>query len=150
MAIEHVKRKLSIRLIHMLYERLKETTLKMNRTEQEVLVWAVASGIDEIDKIEEMETELSELISVREGLDLEMEKIATEYGKLSSRNAALRYEYFEVFSDNKTMSIKLTGAKAFNRSFKNALKIRVDYNEQQEGTDRNMVEKYVLSNKDRG
>ncbi len=149
MAIEHVKRKLSIRLIHMFYERLKETALKMNWTEQETLGWAVSSGIDEIDKIEEMETELSELISVKEGLNLELEKIAIEYGKLSSRNAALRYEYFEVFSDNKTMSIKLTGAKALNRSFKNALKIRVDYSEQQERTDREILEKYVLSNKDR-
>jgi hypothetical protein len=149
MVIDYTKRRLSIKLVHVLYEQLKETTLKMNWTEQETLGWAVASGIDEIDKIEEMETELSELISIREGLNLELEKIAIEYGKLSSRNAALRYEYFEVFSDNKTMSIKLTGAKVLNRSFKNALKIRVDYNEQQERTDRNMVEKYVLSNKGR-
>jgi hypothetical protein len=105
----------------------------------------IAYGVDELDKLDEMRKELSELIDRKKELDLGLESITTDYGKLSSKNAALRYEYFETLSENKILAIKLTGAKTMNRSFKNALNIAdKSYNEQEEMTDREMVEKYVL------
>jgi len=144
MTTSYKKRKISIVLPLEIYGELKKTALKMDWTEEEALGWAIAFGVDKVDNIDKMEKELSELVNRKEEPSLELESIATEYGKLSSRNAALRYEYFELFSDNRTMSIKLTGAKAMNRSFKNALKIAIDYNEEEERTDRGIVEKYVL------
>lgn len=144
MAIRYKKRKRSVALPLELYEVLKKTALKMDWTEEETLGWAIASGVEEVDNLDEMEKELSELINRKKELDLELESITPGYIGLSSSSAALRYEYFETFSENKTLAIKLTGANAMNKSFKNALKIRNDFNEQEERADSEMVEKYVL------
>jgi hypothetical protein len=144
MAIGHKKRKLSLALPLRFYEELKKTALTMDWTEEETLGLVIACGVNRVDKLDEMGKELSELIDRKKELDLELESIIPEYGSLSSRNAALRYASFELFSDNKTISIKLTGAKNMNRSFKKSLKIAVDYNEREERYDKEMVEKYVL------
>jgi hypothetical protein len=139
------KRKLSVVLPLELYEELKRTSIKMDWTEKETLGWVIAFGVDGINNMDVMEKELSELISKKKELGLELESVIPNYGKLSSRNAALKYEYFEIFSENKALSIKLTGAKAMNRSFKNVLKIEDEiYNEQEDRTDSEMAEKYVL------
>lgn len=144
MIIRYKKAKLPVILPLWFYEELKKTALKMSWTEEETLDWALIYGIEGVNNLDEMEKELSELIRRKKELDSELESIIYNYGMLSSRNAALRYEYFEVFSYNRTMSIKLTGAKAMNRSFKDALKIVADYNENEEITDRKIMEKYVF------
>ncbi|HEX3033628.1 MAG TPA: hypothetical protein VHT73_00640 [Thermodesulfobacteriota bacterium] len=144
MILGYKKRKLSLNLPSDLYEQLKKIALKMDWTEKKTLGWAIALGANVVDKSDEMEKELSELISRKNELNQELESITPDYGKLSSRNAALRYKYFEVFSGNKTLAIKLTGAKTMNGSFKNALKIANRYNEQEDQADIEMVEKYVL------
>lgn len=141
MAVSYKKGKLPVEF----YEEIKNVMLKMDWTEEEVLGWAIAFGVDGIDKLGEMGEELSDLISGKKELDLELESIAPDYGKLSSRNTALRYECFDAFSGNRTLAIRLTGAKAMNRSFKNILKIENEiYNEQEDRADSEMVEKYVL------
>jgi len=127
-----------------LYAELKQIAPKIVWTEEEILSWAITFGVDGVYNLDEMEKELSELISRKKDLELELASMIPDYKSLSSRNAALRYEYFELFSDNKTISIKLTGAKTMNRSFKKTLKIAVDYNEREERYDKEMVEKYVL------
>jgi hypothetical protein len=145
MAIGYKKRILSVTLSLELYEELKRIALKMDWTEKETLSWAIASGVDKVDNLDEMEKELSELISRKKELDLELESIIPDYRRLSSRNAALRYEYFETFSGNKTLTIKLIGAKAMNRSFKNFLKIEDKiHDEQEERTDKEMIERYII------
>jgi hypothetical protein len=139
------KKKLAVVLTSELYEEIKRIEHKMDWTEKETLGWTITSGVDEINSINEMEKELSKLTSRKKVLDLELESITPKYGKLSSRNAALRYECFETFSNNRTLAMKLTGAKGMNRSFKNVLKIEDEiYNEQEDRTDSEMVEKYVL------
>ena len=144
MAVGYKNKKFIVSLPLGLYADLNQIAPKIDWTEEEILGWAITFGIDEINNLDEMEKELSELTSRKKELDLELENIIPDYRSLSSKNAALRYEYFELFSDNKTISIKLTGAKNMNRSFKKALKIAVDYNEREERYDKEMVEKYVL------
>jgi hypothetical protein len=144
MAMSYKKRKLSVALPLELYEEIKKAAVKMDWTEEEILGWAVAFGVDGIDNIDEMEKELSELVGRKNKLDSELEGITLDYGKLSSRNAALRYEYFDTFTGNRTLAIRLTGAKAINRSFKNILKIADDGNEQEDRTDSEMAEKYIF------
>jgi hypothetical protein len=139
------KKKLSVVLPSELYEEIKRIAHKMDWTEKETLGWTITFGVDGINSIDEMEKELSKLTSAKKELDLELESMTPDYGKLSSRNAALRYECFETFSNNRTLAIKLTGAKGMNRSFKNVLKIEDEiYNEQEDRTDSEMVEKYVF------
>jgi hypothetical protein len=139
------KKKLSVVLSPELYEEIKRKAHKMHWTEKETLGWTITFGVDGINSIDEMEKELSELTSRKKELDLELESMTPDYGKLSSRNAALRYECFEIFCQNRTLAIKLTGAKVMNRSFKNVLKIEDEiYNEQEDRTDSEMVEKYIL------
>jgi hypothetical protein len=138
------KRNFSVVISLGLYQELKKTALRKGWTDEETLAWAMAYGVGDGNNIEEMEKELAEFMSRKSELDLELKSIALDYGRLSSRNAALRYEYFETFSENKTLAIKLSGAKAINTGFKNALKIRDDLNKQEERSDRQMVEKYVL------
>ncbi len=117
----------------------------MDWTEEEILGWAIAVGVGGIDRLREMEGELSELTTRKKELDLELENIISDYGRLSTRNAALRYECFDTLTRNRTLAIKLTGAKTMNRSFKNILKIADDRNEQEDRTDNEMVERYVLN-----
>ena len=144
MAIGFKNKNISVSLPLELYSDLKQIASKVDWTEEETLGWAITLGIDGVDKLDGMEKELSELISRKKDLDLELASMIPDYRRLSSRNAALRYEYFELFSDNKTISIKLTGAKALNKSFKSALKILVDYNQQEEIVDTKIVRKYII------
>jgi hypothetical protein len=145
MAMGYRKRKLSLVLPPELCEEIKKASLKMDWTEEEILGWAIAVGVGGIDRLGEMEEELSELTTRKKELDLELESIISDYGRLSTRNAALRYECFDTLTRNRTLAIKLTGAKTMNRSFKNVLKIADDRNEQEDRTDNEMVEKYVLN-----
>lgn len=147
MAVGYKNKKFIVSLPLGLYADLNQIAPKIDWTEEETLGWAITLGIDEINNLDEMEKELSELTSRKKELDLELENIIPDYRRLSSRNAALRYEYFELFSDNKTISIKLTGAKALNKSFKSALKIVVDYNQQEEIVDTKIVRKYIIKQK---
>ncbi len=128
-----------------LYEEIKKTADKMDWTEEEILGWIISFGVGVIDRVDELEKELSELTIRKNKLVLELEDATLSYRRLSSRNAALRYECFETFSRNRTLAIKLTGAKAINRSFKNILELTDDRNEQEDRTDSEMVEKYVLN-----
>ncbi|MBI2486160.1 MAG: hypothetical protein HYW01_04220 [Deltaproteobacteria bacterium] len=144
MAIGYKNKKISVSLPLELYADLKQIAPKIDWTKEEILGWAITFGVDGVYNLDEMEKELSELVSRKKDLDLELARMIPDYRRLSSRNAALRYEYFELFSDNKTISIKLTGAKALNKSFKSALKILVDYNQQEEIVDTKIVRKYIL------
>lgn len=128
-----------------LYEEIKKTADKMDWTEEEILGWVISFGVGVIDRVDELEEELSELTIRKNKLVSELEDATLSYRRLSSRNAALRYECFETFSRNRTLAIKLTGAKAINRSFKNILELTDDRNEQEDRTDSEMVEKYVLN-----
>ncbi len=139
------KKRLSVVLCSGLYEEIKRMARKMDRTQKETLGWAITFGVDGVNGIDEMEKELSKLTSRKKQLDLELESITPDYGRRSRRNAALRYECFETFSKNRTLAIKLTGAKGMNRSFKNVLKIEDEINnEQEDRIDSEMVEKYVF------
>jgi len=129
-----------------IYEEIRQTALGTNWTEEEILGWSLAFGADEIDNVDKIEMGISELTNRKNKLDSELEDVTPDYVKLSSRNAALRYECYEAFSENKTRALKLTGARAKNRSLKNVLKITDEvHNEQEERADNEMVEKYVLN-----
>jgi len=143
--MSYKQRKLSVALPLGLYEEIKKAPVKMDWTEEEVFGWVISFGVDVIDRVDEIEKELSELTIRKNKLVSELEDVTLDYRRLSSRNAALGYECFETFSRNKTLAIKLTGAKAINRSFKNILKITDDRNEQEDRTDSDMVEKYILN-----
>ena len=146
MIINYKKRKLLIILPSEIYEEIRQTALGTNWTEEELLVWALEIGVDEIDNVDRIKKNTSVLIERKNKLDSDLESVTKDYIKLSGRNAALRYECYEAFSENKTRALKLTGARAKNRSLKNVLKITDEvHNEQEERADNEMVEKYVLN-----
>jgi hypothetical protein len=144
MTIRYKRKKLSVTISLRLYEELEKTALEMDCTEEETLCRTIATGANEFDNFHEIEKDLPGLINTTEELRQELESITPYYGKLSSRNAALTYKCYEDLSENKSLAIKLTGAKATNRSFNTILKIGVGHDEQQERADREIIEKYVL------
>jgi len=133
-----------------IYEEIRQTALGMNWTEEEIIVWSLEFGIGEIDNTDEIEKRISEQLNRKNKLDKELEDVTKAYVKLSTRNASLRFECYEAFSKNKSGAIKLTGAKAKNRSFKQVLNIVRDTEERENRTDNELIEKYVLTRRTRG
>jgi hypothetical protein len=145
MVINYKKRKLVITLPSEIDEEIRQTAHGMNWTDEEIFLWSLEFGISEIGNAGEIEKRISELLNKKSELDKQVEDPTKDYVKLSTRNAALRYECYEAFSNNKTGSIKLTGAKAKNRSFKQVLNIVRDSKERESRTDNEIIEKYVLT-----
>ncbi len=138
------KRKLAIVLPSIIYEEIRQIALGTNWTEEEVLVWSLEFGIGEIENADDIEKRINDLLSRKNHLDKELEDVTKNYVKLSTRNAALRYECYESFSANRTRSIKLAGARAKNGSYKKALGVEYDSNEHEDKNDNAVIEKYVL------
>lgn len=145
MTIRYKRKRLSVKISLRLYEEIEKTALKMDWSKEETLCRTISSGANEFDNNPEIEKDLRDLINTTQKLHQELESITPYYGNLSSRNAALRYKCYEDLSEDKSLAMKLTGAKATNKIFNHILKFRAGHDERKERADREMIEKYVLN-----